>query len=173
MRELLRLAAALLGLSLLAYPFTLVPVSRGYVALTLPAVLFLVSALVLWSEGAVTVGAVALCLPYVAVIGVEDRPVDVLAPVAAALLLLFVTVADAAIAVPPGTPVDLGFLRGLALDCAGGTVLALSTGVALLAVSAAPLPDSQLLRSLGIAVAAVALGAPVRLLAPKRGGRPT
>ncbi|HVE64646.1 MAG TPA: hypothetical protein VNB94_12700 [Mycobacteriales bacterium] len=172
MRELLRIVAAFLGCAVLAYPFTLVPLSRGYIALSVPALLLLISALVLWSEGAITVGAIALTAPYVAVIGVEDRPVDVAVPVAAALLLLFVTVADAAVAVPPGTPLETGFLRGLALDCARGSVLALGIGVVLLAASAVPLPNSQLLRSLGIAAAALALGMPIRLLAGRRDGRP-
>ncbi|HVE99088.1 MAG TPA: hypothetical protein VNA12_07900 [Mycobacteriales bacterium] len=164
MREALRAVAALIAVTLLAYPFTITGLSRGYVALSVPAVLFVLSGLLLWSEGAVTVSAAALVFPYVVVLAAEDRPVDVLAPVAAALLVCYVVIADTAISVPPSTALDAAFLRDLAARCAGVIVLALALGAVLLAVSALPLPDSQVARSLGIGAAALALGAPVWLL---------
>jgi len=173
MRELLRVTGALVALALLGYPFLLTGVTRGHVALTVPVLLLLVSALLLWSEGAVTIGAAALVFPYVVAVTTQERPVDALAPVAAALLLVFVTVADTAIAVPPGTPVDVVFLRRLALDCAHHSVLALGVGGGLLAVSALPVPDSQPVRALGLLAAAVAIAGPVWLLAPGRPDRTT
>ncbi len=171
MRELLRLLAALAALALLGYAFTLTGLTRGYLALSVPVLLLVLSSLLLWSEGAVTIGAAALVFPYVVAITVEERPVDTVSPVAAALLLVFVTVADTAIAVPPRTPVDGVFLRRLGLDCARLTALALVVGGAVLGISALPVPDSQPLRALGLAAAAVALVVPVWLLHGERAQR--
>ncbi|HVF19765.1 MAG TPA: hypothetical protein VNA14_05945 [Mycobacteriales bacterium] len=171
MRELLRVIAGLLAVALLGYPFTLTGLSRGYVALVVPVGLLVLSGLLLWSETALTLAAAALVFPYAVAVSVEERPVDLLAPVAAALLLVFVHVADAAIATLPRTPVDRVFLRRLALDCATRSASALGVGAAVLAVSAVSVPDSQPLRAVGLAAAAVALVVPVHLLTAERAQR--
>jgi hypothetical protein len=171
MRELLRVTAGVIALALLGYPFTLTGLSRGYLALAVPVGLLVLSGLLLWSETALTVAAAALVFPYAVAIAVEERPVDLLAPVGAALLLVFVHVADTAIATPPRTPVDAVFLRRLALDCARLSATALAVGAVVLAASALPVPDSQPLRALGLAAAAVALVVPVHLLSTQRAQR--
>jgi hypothetical protein len=155
--------AALLALLLLGRPYlfagdpapTLFPIVVG---------VLVVSGLVLWNDGAVTAAAGALAVHYLGMLYLRDVEYDVAAPLVAVGILLFVELADLAISVPPGTPIERGFVRARANVYAGRVALAVATSVLLLA-GAAVRPPAGPARVAALAGAVVAVAVPVALLA--------
>lgn len=163
MRELARVVALGLAALLLAYPFTVTEANASMTAITVPAALLVLNALVLWSDGAVTLAAVALGAQYAAALFITDGDFDLLSPAVAILLLAFVEVCDIAIATPARSALDLPFLRRTAWALGGSAVLALAAAAFVVAAAATPLPDNQLVRSLGVGAAGLAVAAPLLL----------
>jgi hypothetical protein len=163
-RELSRVLAGLLALLLLGHPYL---VGGGQPAPRLfPVVIgiLVVSGLVLWNDGAVTAAAGALAVHYLGTLYLRDVEYDVAAPLVAVGIVLFVELADLAISVPPGTPIEPGFVRARANVYAGRIALAVGTSVLLLAGAAVPLPAGPV-RVLALAGAVAAVAVPVALLA--------
>lgn len=159
MREVLRILAALLAAALLAYPFSLVESELRVVLVALLAGGAVVNALVLWSDGAVTLAASALGGLYLLSLYVGDVGLDPFAPVVAGLLLAFVETCDAALAVPPLRPVDGALLRRALATVSWSVLAGLAAGG--LVLFSATLP--ALPRVLAMLGAALAIGVPVLL----------
>lgn len=159
MREVLRLLGGLLAAALVAYPFTLVDAE---LRVTLVAVLAggaAVNALVLWSDGAVTLAAAAMAGLYLLALYTGSVGLDPLAPVVGGLLLAFVEVCDLALGVPPFRPVDRSLLwRALATVAWAMLAGLLAGGLVLMSSTLPALP-----RAVAMLGAALAVGVPVLL----------
>lgn len=172
MRDVARLVAALSALALLGYDFTLGGNADALLALAVPVALLVVVGLGLWSDGALTAGAGALLLHYVVALETAGEGVDLLVPAYAALLVLHVDAGDIAIGAPSRAPLHGPSARATAVrTCVRAAAAALVAALAL-GVAALPLPQGQPVRSVGIALAALALLAPVALVRRHRGVEP-
>jgi hypothetical protein len=163
MRELCRVLAGLLAVLLLAYPAALGGSAppRLFVVGTVVAV---ISGLVLWNDGAVTVAAAALGLNYLGALHLRGVELDVGAPLVAVVLVLFVELCDVAISVPSGTPVEASFVRARAAALAAAVVLSLAAALVVLAGALPRFALSGPARLAAMAAAATAVMAPVALL---------
>jgi hypothetical protein len=163
-RELARVLAALLALVLLGRPYLLAgePAPRLF-----PIVIgvLVVSGLVLWNDGAVTAAAGALAVHYVGMLYLRDVEYDVAAPLVAVGIVLFVELADLAISVPPGTPIEPGFVRARAHVYAGRVAVAVATAVALLLAGPGVRLPAGPVRVLALAGAVAAVAVPLAVLA--------
>jgi hypothetical protein len=162
MREVLRLLGLALAALLCAYPSTLSDDRRGGLMAVL-ACAAAVNALVLWSDGAVTFAAAVMAAAYVGSLYLGDVGIDPFAPVFAAALLVFVEVADTALAVPALRPVDRSVLVALLRSCARITVLALVSGVVVVAGALGLGAQSSPARLAAMLGAVVAIALPLRI----------
>lgn len=160
MRELLRLVATPLALLLVGYPLTLSTDGRVQ-ALCLVALGACVNALVLWSDGAVTLAAAALAGAYVAGLVIGDVGLDPLVPLYAAGLLVLVDLCDAGLGVPPERPVDRHLLRAVSRSAARCVLVAVAAGSLVLAGAALGAGNNLVLRTAAMAGVAVAVAVPV------------
>ncbi len=164
MRELARLVAALAASAILLRGFASGRAGVLVGVIGIAAALVVVNALVLWSEGAVTLGAAALATAYAGSLYLDDVAADPWVPAVAGLLVLYLEAADFASAVPPGIPIDRS-LAVAALRRAGArAVLGAVAATVVVAVAAVPAAPSPWLRVLGMLGAAAAVAAPVSLL---------
>lgn len=163
MRELCRVLAGLLAVLLLAYPAALGG-SAPPTLFTTVTVTAVVSGLVLWNDGAVTLAAAALGINYLGSLHLRDVELDVGAPLVAVALVLFVELCDLAISVPPGAPVEATFVRSRAVALAAAIVLTLAAAAVVLAGALPQVALSGPARLAAMAAAAVAVVTPVALL---------
>jgi len=170
-REVGRIIAALLAAMVFGYSFALAGASTALVSLCLLTVPLVVAGLTLFSERLLTVAAVALVAQYAGALYVADVGGDLLAPLVAAAVLLFVEAGDLAISVPPRTALDRSVVRGRLLAAAASVTLAVAVSAATLALAALGLAGSTAVRAAGLAGAAVAVAASLVLLRAAAGDR--
>lgn len=164
MRDVARLVTLLLGGLLAAYPWTVTAPDQRLVVLTGLAAAGVVVAATLLLDAAVTVAALLLAGQYLGSLALHGSALDPLAGGYAALLLVWVEVADLGVSIPAHTPVDRRFLR-TRLVAAGILALA-GFAAAELVLGAASLPAERgaAIRSLALGGGAVAVAAPLLLL---------
>lgn len=171
MREVGRVLAALVAAAVFGYSFALAGPSTALVSMCLLTVPAVVAGLTLFGERLLALAAVALVAQYAAALYFADVEADLLAPLVAASVLLFVEAGDLAISVPPGTALDRSMVRGRLLAAATSVTLAVVVSTATLALAALGLAGSTALRAAGLAGAAVAIAAPLLLLRAPAGDR--
>jgi hypothetical protein len=159
-REVLRLPALLVAALLCAYPLSISDDQRVAMLTALSALAGL-SALVLWSDGAVTMAAGAFAGTYACSLYVGDVGLDPLAPLYAAALVVFVEICDTGLAVPPLRPVDHSVVVALARTCAVVSSIAVVGAAVVLGASLALDASNTWLRILAMAGAAGAVLIPV------------
>lgn len=171
MREVGRVLGALVAAAVFAYSFALAGASTALVSLCLLTVPAVLAGLTLLGEGLLTVAALALVAQYGGALYFADVEGDLLAPLVAAAVLLFVEAGDLAISVPPGTALDRSIVRGRLLAAATSVTLAVVVSAATLALASLGLAGSTAVRAAGLGGAAVAVAAPLVLLRASAGDR--
>jgi len=170
-REVGRVLAALLAAAVFAYSFALAGPSTALVSLCLLTVPAVLAGLTLFGEGLLTLAALGLVAQYAGALYFADVEGDLLAPLVAAAVLLFVEAGDLGLSVPPGTALDRSVVRGRLLAAATSVTLAVAVSAATLALAALGLAGSTAVRAAGLVGAAVAVAASLALFRAPAGDR--
>lgn len=165
MRDLARLAAALVAALLLARNVAVAGGVQAMLVATGVVAAVVVAALTGWRDGLVTGAGVALGAHYVVALGYGDVAIDLAAPVVGALVVAFLDLADLAASLPPDRRrVDRALLRSSARHTAGIVAIGTTAAVAAAAVAAVPWPGSEVLRAAGALGVVAAVVTPMLLL---------
>ncbi len=162
MKDVARVGAALLALTIIARDFAVAGDSVAMRGATYLLAFVLVAALALWSDGVVTVSALGLVGHYVAALGFGHVQVDFAAPVMAGLVVAYLDLADLAIALPGDHRVDRAF--ALATLRRVGTVVGLGAlaGAVAFGVASVRVPGG-VIRALGVGGVVLVALAPISL----------
>ena len=163
MRDLARVAAAVVAVLVVARDIAVAGNSQAMVAGTLLLALVSGAALTLWRDGFVTASGVGLGAHYVSALVYGDVEVDLGAPVVTALIVLYLDLADLAMSLPQDRRVDRALLRSSARHAVHVLAVAAFAGIGVFAVAAAPWPQVEWLRAAGAAGVAAAVAAPLIL----------
>jgi len=168
MRDLARVAAALLAAAVLGRNFAVAGGVPAIVTATYVAGAVVLLALTLFRDGLLTASGVALAVHYALALHYGDVSADLGAPVVAALVVVHLDLLDVAASVPRERAVDGAFLRSRLRHAAGVFALGAVASALALAVGSVRWPSTTLTRALGLAGVALVAVIPLGMLRARR-----